>query len=299
MFSEKDILAIKKEIRRRFFDYIKENNETDFEKLLKLGVNPNKFPFRDLLYFSAMYGRTNMVKMLLQRGSPPDRPNESGITPLMSAAYYNHPEVVELLSKYPNVDLDRTDKYGDTALGKAVAALRVETTELLLAKGADPDAGPSLLSLIRSNYYTRRISLLIAQKDPPIEFDTRKCNERILGIYKNCSRIALMLLLNGIKYDPVKDKDILSIAAYAWHHRFDCDGVKTSHIQNISPILKKHLNRVAIPDPFEMTVYGLEIKEEEKIQNQKNPPPPSRPLRLIYGGKSKPKTDNDPPEFLK
>ena len=64
--------------------------------------------------------------------------NDSGQTTLMLAAYNGTAGMVKILLD-KGVSVDAKDKYGDTALMKAVSINRVEIVNLLLKSGADPN----------------------------------------------------------------------------------------------------------------------------------------------------------------
>jgi len=85
------------------------------------------------------------VKLLLGSTSIETR-DENGSTPLVSAAAYGAPEIVEFLLKR-GADIQAIDKYGNTALIAAACECALATmnstydiVKMLLNKGADPNA---------------------------------------------------------------------------------------------------------------------------------------------------------------
>lgn len=54
-----------------------------------------------------------------REGVYPDKPDKSGRTPLSYAAKYGHTEMVEMLLRRGEVDLERSDNFGQTPLSSA------------------------------------------------------------------------------------------------------------------------------------------------------------------------------------
>jgi ankyrin repeat protein len=61
----------------------------------------------------------------------------TGDTPLHAAAYWNHPDIVELLVAR-GADVKKTNRWGETALHLAAASGQIDVAQRLLDAGADP-----------------------------------------------------------------------------------------------------------------------------------------------------------------
>ncbi|GEM_PF-1703140 len=113
------------------------------------------------LHWAAAHGHTEIVEVLLAKGADVHAKENNGWTPLHSAAYYGRKEVAELLLA-KGADINAKDNVGSTPLNQAIhppprqpPADQVssptnaffdaypdykEIIELLLSKGADPNA---------------------------------------------------------------------------------------------------------------------------------------------------------------
>ena len=84
------------------------------------------------------------VRILLVEGDAqhmdidPNLKNREGHTALLIAAIYGYTDIVRLLLKY-DADPNIKDNYGDTALMGASDKGHIDIVRLLLEKGADPD----------------------------------------------------------------------------------------------------------------------------------------------------------------
>lgn len=92
---------------------------------------------------AAWAGDLGRIQELLDTGSPVDeaQPQLREMTPLIAAAFGEHPAVVKLLLAH-HANPNATDVGGVTALGWAVGNQDLESVKLLLLAGADPDIGP-------------------------------------------------------------------------------------------------------------------------------------------------------------
>jgi ankyrin repeat protein len=86
-----------------------------------------------------------LVKVLLQAGADPNIPGRQGVTALMSCCYRFdfQPELLQRLLD-AGADVHATDERGTTVMDVAVQSETVEMVEMLVAAGADVNAGAVL-----------------------------------------------------------------------------------------------------------------------------------------------------------
>ena len=90
-------------------------NSEGVSHLLSIGVDPNceRDECRGTpLFYAAMNGHWDVVRLLLEAGAEPDKANRNGATPLYWAARNFHMSVVRLLLD-AGAEPDRTSKFGD------------------------------------------------------------------------------------------------------------------------------------------------------------------------------------------
>ncbi len=87
----------------------------------------------------AEQGDLESVKKAIERGTDLNKADESGRTPLMVAALFNHHEIVAELLKQ-KIKIDARDGAGRTALMYAASGPSAKTVELLLEAGAEVNA---------------------------------------------------------------------------------------------------------------------------------------------------------------
>jgi len=123
---------------------------------------------RTSMMWAAFNGHTQVVGFLLDKGAKVDAKDASGRTALMYASSGPFSETVELLlEKGANVNLQGTQE-GFTALMTAAAEGQLEVVRLLLGHGADPDLkdvdGDTAESFARQKGHQAVVDLL---KNPP------------------------------------------------------------------------------------------------------------------------------------
>ena len=196
-------------------------NIGEVKRQLWLGVSPNSdfsWYANTPLIKAAVYGRTEIVKLLLEKGADVNKHNEGGETPLHYAAQHGHVRVVEILLEHGadvsakgtgcgtplqwagrngqikaaklllayGADINQQAASESTALIKAASADHFEMVEFLLARGADPTIrasyGRTALheAAFNNNVEIGRI-LLEHGADPTVEFNGRPVSAGFLS----------------------------------------------------------------------------------------------------------------------
>jgi len=101
--------------------------------------NQMRKDFQDLMH-AATTGDKSSVKILLKKGTSPNRSDKSGLTPLMAAAYRGNNEVIKLLIEHKS-SIDEKDISGYTALIYASNSGHIKSAQLLINQGANVNAG--------------------------------------------------------------------------------------------------------------------------------------------------------------
>ena len=91
------------------------------------------------LFVAAEYNFPGIVEQLVKRGADVNLALHTGKTPLCSAAYGGHVEVVRTLLQAPGIELYRTIEGGVAPLAIAARQGHKTIVKLLLRKGADPN----------------------------------------------------------------------------------------------------------------------------------------------------------------
>jgi len=108
--------------------------------LIKQGADVNAKDDRNLtcLHLAAQGGHLEIVKLLHDEGGLEllEAVDDDGYTAIISAAECGHPLVVHALIDY-GANIDRLNKWGKTALSKALVGKHVECARILIEAGAD------------------------------------------------------------------------------------------------------------------------------------------------------------------
>ena len=149
---------------------------------------------RTLLYLACKSGFTDIVKMLLEDGADNNKIQRDGSTPLHAAAYFGHPQVVELLFEY----VARTDiknAWGKTALEES------STTEIR--------------NMIENQHSSPIYSLASKMKGKKLVFKVRKCRNKA-----NKQLFAIELIRHLNAYDAetrAKLSELMQFWKLTWH----------------------------------------------------------------------------------
>jgi ankyrin repeat protein len=108
------------------------------------------------LVIASRAGDLKRVKQLISSGAAVNATDNKGNTPLMEAAFFKYPEVVQLLLE-KGADLSLRNNGGDTALIEAMRAGHAEVVELLLPRTTfvdlKSDVAPVYKALLEASAY--------------------------------------------------------------------------------------------------------------------------------------------------
>jgi len=90
------------------------------------------------LHLAALYGRGGLARLLIQKDANVNAPMKFGITPLLVAAQFSQPQIVQLLLETKKININQADQEGFTALHFAAQNGDTLTARLLIDHGADP-----------------------------------------------------------------------------------------------------------------------------------------------------------------
>lgn len=105
----------------------------------EVGLNSRNYKGMTALSVASIRGYSKIVNALFAKGADPSIPDERGITPLMYACRFSHPDIVQsiLLSS----DLNQLDDYDNSSRNALYYACKYDAREcvqLLLSKNANP-----------------------------------------------------------------------------------------------------------------------------------------------------------------
>jgi uncharacterized protein len=113
-------------------------------ELIRKGVDVNLqlgLPSNSPLNRAIESGNVTVVEMLLDAGANPNGIGETGMTPVMIAAFFGNPEVVDLLIRRGAIADAIEGRHRNTALLIAVRKGHIDVVKVLLSAGADPNKG--------------------------------------------------------------------------------------------------------------------------------------------------------------
>jgi hypothetical protein len=162
----------------------------------------------DALMVAAGYGRTEIMKLLLDAGADINR-DLNGYSAIKTAAYNNHAETVGLL-------LDRGATDGGGALLMAAQRGHAETVRLLLSKGIDVNTkntqGTSALDLARENGKTAVVNLIQSTMNQQMVAQLNSATLTQLLAQNNFSSEVLIGMLTD-KLIEAKNRDLPGLIA--------------------------------------------------------------------------------------
>lgn len=153
----------------RLVKAVRDNRPEKVEALLNEGVDANSRDSdardaRTALYHAAVFGYTDIAKLLLKKGAKVDLgAPDSRQTPLMAAAFNENRDMVVALLE-AGAQVDAQDPAGDTPLTQAARKGNAELLSLLIAAGADVGVrtaeGLTALCLARQSNFTAAMQVL-------------------------------------------------------------------------------------------------------------------------------------------
>ena len=124
----------------------------------------NQRPGRGQLFRAAEAGSLTRVAVLLVLGHNPDRPDTYGLTPLHMAVWQGHCRVASLLARHSN-NINSKDMQGNTALHKAAFRNCTRCTKMLLSRSnsnSTDERGRTPLLIAVENGHKQTTELLLA-----------------------------------------------------------------------------------------------------------------------------------------
>jgi Raf kinase inhibitor-like YbhB/YbcL family protein len=145
-------------------------------------------------------GRASAVQALIARGANVNEPDDTGMTPLMTAAAQGHAAVARLLIA-AGADVNATDRDAITALMRAAAANRTEAVALLLSSGADPNVrtrdGATALTAAAFGGYANVVKSLLERRADPAASDQQGRTPMMAAAMNGHTAVVEALLAKG------------------------------------------------------------------------------------------------------
>jgi len=110
----------------------------------------------------AREGRTGPLLEMIEAGVSVDLANARGDTPLILAAYREHPETVDALLR-AGANTDMVNGMGQTALIAAVFRNSEGIVRALLRAGADPEAGTHTASEVAAQFGLTEMQRILSE----------------------------------------------------------------------------------------------------------------------------------------
>jgi uncharacterized protein len=145
-------------------------------------------------------GRASAVQALIAKGANVNEPDDTGMTPLMTAAAQGHVAVVRLLIA-AGANVNATDRDAITALMRAAASSRTEAVTLLLSSGADPNLrtrdGATALTAAAFGGYADVVKRLLDRRADPAAADQQGRTPMMAAAMNGHTAVVEALLAKG------------------------------------------------------------------------------------------------------
>ena len=120
------------------FNVLNEFVEERFNLTIKIGQKDMKYiSMSDSLERAAEDGDINEVKRLISKGADVNKGNAIGFTPLISASYKGHLDIVTYLVEECQADVNKVDKENESPLALACSGQHFAVIDYLYKRGAD------------------------------------------------------------------------------------------------------------------------------------------------------------------
>ena len=176
------------------------------------------------LYYAAMNGHKNVVKLLLNKGADPNKANMGGESPLLYAAQNRHIDVAKLLIE-GGADPNKTSECGKTPLFHAAKNEYKEMVEVLLDAGSDPNMAEDNYGSIPLHMAAmkgrKRVAKLLLERGSEVNgFGGRlRITPLTLAAKNNQIEVAKLLLASGA--DPnIADNTDRTPLGWATYHGY-------------------------------------------------------------------------------
>lgn len=211
-----------------------------------------------------------VVKTLLESGTPPDSRNSEGITPLMLAALLNQTKIMSLLISY-GADVNLHSSKGFCALVYATYAGSLEAIKLLQQNGADMSISVNPKVLDEKKTFQEAVEFYISCVtlggigNPSLIYKncgmTKQTFSKIRSSQKNYhpkKETALQLAI-GLRLTLFQAEDLLARAGYFFDENSTVDKIIKNHISHMDyDIMKINIEIYKeTGEPF--------LKEKERI----------------------------------
>jgi len=163
----------------------------------------------DCLMVASQLGRTEVVRILLDKGADVKHMNRDRKTALLFASEYGHTETVGVLLDN-GADVNHEDEDGDTALILASSAEDMEPIRLLLEKGANVNHmnkdGDTALMVASDGGDMETIRLLLKEGANPNHMNKDGKTALLFASERRRTDMVHLLLENGAKITPALKK---------------------------------------------------------------------------------------------
>jgi ankyrin repeat protein len=252
-----------------------EQNDRKFQRCLrdaKTDLNQSDWQGNTVLHSAAQKNAPRYVKDLLglvpQERIDPNKQNNEGASPLMTAVANNALDVVKLLLEEKKVNRDLRDHDGNTLLHKAVSSDSIEMVKLLFDKEissknakAENKAGETALHMAVGKPELLRHLLALKNQYSDLDPMDKKGHTPLLRAVDSCDYESCEILLADKRTDPNLSKnnnDLRAKPLYVASSRSMSDGGMISHERTTwHKIFQELLNNKKIEPNNHAVMYNI------------------------------------------